>query len=105
MSSPTSSVSHLSATDSSGEQIYSMDSYTEVMQSRMTNVGLPLQTFYGSKHLPSSDSPSKNLRVRKLDFGGHSPDSDLESLSPVSSPVDDSDDDQHWRPQKASFSI
>ena len=101
MSSPA-SPSHLNSSDSSGEQIYSVDS---TLQSRLSNEGLlPLSTFYGTKNLPSSDSPSKNLRARKLDFGDSSPDSDLELLSPVPSPIDDSDDDHHWVPQKKGSS-
>ena len=105
-SSSSSSVSHISATDSRGEQAFSLESFTKAIESRVTNVGLPAKTFYhSSKPLPSSvdESPSKNLRARKLDFGP-SADSDLESLSPVPSPVDDSDDDKHWRPKKRSSS-
>ena len=101
MSSPA-SPSHLNSSDSSEEQIYSVESR---LQSRLSNEGLlPLSTFYGTKNLPTSDSPSKNLRARKLDFGDHSPDSDLEILSPVSSPIDDSDDDHHWVPHKKGSS-
>ena len=97
MSSPT-STSHLNSSDSNEAQIYNVES---TLQSRIPNEGLPLATFYGSKNLPSSDSPSKNLRARRLDFGSHSPDSDLSS---VDSPIDDSDDDQHWEPKDKDLS-
>ena len=90
MSSP---ASHLNSSDSNEDQIYNVDS---TLQSRMPNEGLPLATFYGTKNLPSSDSPSKNIRARRHDFGKHSPDSDLSS---VDSPIDDSDDDHHWEPK------
>ena len=97
MSSPA-STSHLNSSDSNEDQIYNLDS---TLQSRMPNEGLPLSTFYGTKNLPSSDSPSKNLRARKLDFGSHSPDSDFSS---VDSPVDDSDNDHHWVPKNKGSS-
>ena len=97
MSSPA-STSHLNSSDSNEDQIYNLDS---TLQSRMPNEGLPLSTFYGTKNLPSSDSPSKNLRARRLDFGKHSPDSDLSS---VDSPIDDSDDDHHWEPKDIDLS-
>ena len=95
MSSP---ASHLNSSDSSNEdQIYNVDS---TLQSRMPNEGLPLATFYGTKNVTSPDSPSKNLRARKLVFSKkHSPDSDL---SPVPSPVDCSDDDHHYQPSPSS---
>ena len=97
MSSPNSS-SHLNSSDSNEAQIYNVES---TLQSRIPNEGLPLATFYGSKNLPSSDSPSKNLRARRLDYGSHSPDSDLSS---VDSPIDDSDDDHHWEPKDKDLS-
>ena len=93
MSSP---ASHLNSSDSSNDdQIYNVDS---TLQSRIPNEGLPLATFYGTKNVTSPDSPSKNLRVRKLVFS-KKPDYDL---SPVPSPVDCSDNDEHYQPSPHS---
>ena len=100
--STSSSPSHISDSESGEENVnvFSLKSI-KAIKKRQTNIRLPADTFYSKKVASSSanvcssvqsssSSPSKNLRTRQP----HSAKVNI-SLSPVDSPVDDSDDDKH----------